>query len=281
MIPETEKAQILRRSVIDNVNIILLNSTFADKIVTSQKLYDLTVFGLSDIELIKEGIAAKFGLNIDQDISNFSIGQLHTMVFLHVRNSDTLTEKFMDLAFRKQKPISVRRVSHPQATQSSLNTNPKWDRNYIFSQILKKIKDAYQDRSIQSRDKISDLITRAQNTGMDTTPLEKALKELEQEFDITITYDMKIYNIGNLAEESWIAQGKAVDSRVERAEMDSYWAPLHDALAFKYLKNVLNTDFGVNISTYKLCHAKSYEEYVKLIQDAQQRKADRLKKHGK
>ena len=105
MIPETEKAQILRRSVIDNVNIILLNSTFADKIVTSQKLYDLTVFGLSDIELIKEGIAAKFGLNIDQDISNFSIGQLHTMVFLHVRNSDTLTEKFMDLAFRKQKPI--------------------------------------------------------------------------------------------------------------------------------------------------------------------------------
>ncbi|MBO7656938.1 MAG: hypothetical protein J6S80_04390 [Alphaproteobacteria bacterium] len=273
-----QDSQTLRRSVINNVNKILLNSTFADKIDTTAKISDLAIFGQSDIALIKERIADMFKIDITQDISDFSIGQLHTMIFIHVCNSESLTKKFMDLA-HKTASIKVQQpIRHKHTSDNS--DDKTWNLKLIFAHIIKEITPVY-GRSVQSKEKLSELISEAQDAGRDTSALTKKLKELEEFFNIKIDLSMRIYNIARTAEQSFIAQGKAVDSKVERSEMDPYWAPLYDTMSFKYLKDVIYTDFGVRISTYKLCHAKSYEEYVKLIQDAQQRKAERLKEQRK
>ena len=276
IIMTTEEIQTLRRNVTDTVNIILLNCTFADKIKSSDKICDLTTFGHDDIKRIKDEIESKFNLTIQQDISNLSVSQLHTMVFIYVRNSKTLTDKFLSDIFQRHKDNVVgiqQPKQHKAQPAQNVNDKPYWNRKLIFAYIIRTISDAY-GRPVQARHKLSDLVQEAEAVGKDTIQLTSALKELEDKFKIKIDLGMKLYNIGNAAEESLVAQGKAPDQNITRAEMEPHWAAIFDALNVRYLKDIIKTHFGVDISTYKLSRLKSFDEFKELIAKTQQTKGN-------
>lgn len=270
-----KEIEALRNIVINQVDKILLDSTFMDKIDANAKISDLTVFGSSDIQLIKAGIARKFKLSINQDITNFSVEKLHNMIFLHVLDSEYLVKQFMGTNKRKNKIQIIQPIQEDKFKNEKTSNGTIWNRKTIFNHIIKEI-GKVSGRTVQSKEKLGDIVRELQDSGKNDIAFTNKLKELEEFFNIKIDLSMKLYNIGNAAEESFIAQGRAPDSKLEREEMDPYWVLLYDALSFKYVADMINSKFGVNVSTYKLCHTKSYEEYVKLIQDAQKRKADRL-----
>lgn len=261
-------AENLRYLIKQHVNTILLHSTFADSINPSARISEIITFP-EDIPLIKERIKTRFKLDIHQDISDFTVNQLYTMIFMFVQNSN---HNKLGWLSKPKKP----QIKQPQHTNDTKNV-PKqnkgllWDRKAIFGYILGNLRTAY-GRSVQSTEKISNLIEEAQNTGMNSDALISKLQELEKFFDIKIDQGMRVYNIGNLAEKSLVVQGKAIDPRIRYESMEPLWATIHTALSMNYWQSVILHDLNVRISTYKLNQIKSFPEFERLVANAKQRK---------
>lgn len=260
----------LKLLIQQNVNAILLNSTFADTINPQSKISEIITFP-KDMDFIKERIKNKFKLSIHQDISNFTVNQLYTMILISVLNS----KHQIQLSPLDTEPY-IKQPRHSKVTQDD-QQKTLWSRKAIFGCVLGHIREAY-GRNVQSTEKIANLIQEAQNTGKDPTPLLNKLKELEKFFDIKIDQTMRIYNIGNAAEKSFVAQGKAIDPRIKYEAMEPLWATIHTALSINYWQSVILNELNVRISTYKLYRVKSFQEFEQLVNYAKKRKTNRLEK---
>lgn len=250
-----------RQYVVKQVNAILLNSTFADTIDPMAKVSDIITFP-EDVDLIKERIRDRFHLDIKQDISKMTVNQLHTMLFLFFCNSPKMRN-----ARSTRKPADA-----DTAVQTDIPEERKWTRRTIFGYIIGNIRTAY-GRPVQSTEKIGNLIREAYDTGIDPNPLIAKLKELETFFDIKIDYEMRIHNIGSAAEQSFVKKGLAVDTKVLIADMEPLWATIYTALSINFWQSIVQKNLGVRISQYKLSHVKSYDEFVRLVNEAKNRKS--------
>ena len=65
---------------------ILLSSTFADAVHNRDKIADIITFPGSDIAFIKQNIFDQFGLNIKQDISDWTFDRLAALLFVYAVN---------------------------------------------------------------------------------------------------------------------------------------------------------------------------------------------------
>lgn len=248
----------IRQNVKKQLNNILLCSTFADTVNSNDKILDIITFP-EDINLIKERIKDKFKFNIHNDISNMTVNELCTLIFIFVTNS------------KKHDQIYPQKNTEPQTTEiKKSNDGKEWNRRMIFGYIIGNIRNAF-GRPVQSTEKISDLIREAHDTGIDSTQLTSKLKELEKFFDIKIDLEMRIYNIGNEAEKSFIAQGKAPDSRIEYESMEPLWATIHAALPINYWQSVILNELNVRISPYKLARIKSFPEFEALVAETRKK----------
>ncbi|MBO4480629.1 MAG: hypothetical protein J5742_03345 [Alphaproteobacteria bacterium] len=258
--PQELKAVIKRQ-----VNNILLNSTFAETINPLSRISEIITFP-EDIALIKERIRNQFKLNISRNISDMTVTELYTVVFIFILNSKNKLNKTSD----STKIPEVPSVPTPVVKKTS-GKGKQWNRRMIFSYILGNIKTAC-GRPVQSTEKISDLIRETQEFGFDSTKLTSKLKELERFFDIKIDIGMRIYNIGNAAEQSFIAQGKAPDSRIENESINPLWATIRAALSMNYWQSVILNDLNVKISTYKLTRIKSFAEFEQLVNEMREKR---------
>ena len=250
------------------VNLILLNSTFADRVDPYAKISEMITFP-EDIDIIKQNIKRIFKYDIDQDVANMTPYELILHLYNHNKNFNLKTNTNV----LKQPAPSASNI-----TQKSNNT--EWSRKTIFAYILASVSRP-MGRTVQSSERISDLMAEAAMSGTDLEKLNLKLKELEKFFGIKIDQSMKLYNVANAAEISFIAQGRAPAHNDINEQKDPLWDVLMMATSMKYLKSILQHNMQISVSTYALSHLKSYEEYVKLIQDAQMHKAERLKKQSK
>jgi len=241
------------------LSIILLNSTFADKVYPYNKISTLITFP-EDIDIIKANIKRIFKYVTEQDIGNMTPYELVREIYEH--NKD----------FHLKRNDAVFRQKIKPAVNNGQNTNDmEWSRKYIFSYILLGISRA-MGRTVQSTERISDLMTEAAMSGNDLQKLIYKLQELENFFDIKIDQSMKVYNAANAAEASFIAQGRAPAPNTQDESMDPLWDAVMMATSIKYLKSVLQRNFNINVSTYALSHLKSYEELKNLIYEKQQQR---------
>lgn len=289
-----EEISILKRSVAFYVKRILLKSTFADNdICATNKICDLTTFGDADIKLIKEGINSRFDLDIKEDISDFSVGQLFNIVFTHVSDSEDLTNKFLRLAEKNNIKLPSKRTNQPtqpikpSAKKDTRETNEKHllNSHEVFAIVLstlgellrrriyptervKKLVNEFiqnekksvknQEYFIQNGEKIfSDkLVTALQN---------KFHENLEIKIDTVSNPKMGIYSITTQTTNALINCGKAIDPKVECAGMHPIWILLRTAMTFDTVVNILWEDFGIWTSTKTISTLGSYAEYEKYV----------------
>lgn len=242
------------------LNIILLNSTFADRVNPHAKISEMITFP-EDIDIIKSHIKRVFKYTPEQDIANMTPNELVAILY---DNNPNFRLKDTDIIFNpRTKPT----------TQPAPNTDTnEWSRRSIFTYIIVNISRT-MGRTVQSRERISDLMTEAKMSGTDLQKLNFKLKELENFFGIKIDQSMKIYNIANAAELSFIAQGRAPAHEDTNEQRDPLWNAIMTATSMKYLKSVLQkNNLDVHISTYVLARIKSYEEFKALVQEKQQQR---------
>ena len=165
----------------------------------------------------------------------------------------------------------VKQPVHTKVQPSPRKKDTLWNRKMIFGYILGNIRKVC-GRNVQSTERIVNLMIEAQNTGINMNALTAKLQELEEFFGIKIDQSMRIYNIGNAAEKSFIAQGKAVDSRDVQESMEPLWATIQTVLPINYWQSVILNELNVRISTYKLARLKSFNEFEQLVANAKQRK---------
>ena len=239
------------------LNVILLNSTFAETVNPCAQISTMITFP-EDIDIIKSRIKQAFKYVPEQDITNMTPNELVTDIYAHNPN----------FRLRGQEIIFKQHVKTEQNPATDKDNN-EWTRRSIFTYIIVNISRA-MGRTVQSTERISDLMTEAAMSGDDLYKLNYKLKELENFFGIKIDQSMKIYNAANAAEVSFIAQGRAPAHEEEGAKRDPLWHAIMTATSVKYLKSVLLHDLNVHISTYALLQVKSYEEFKALVQTKQQ-----------
>ncbi len=258
------------KSYIKNqVNSILLYSAFSEETINPYKKISELITFPEDVKRIRERINEKFDFDIHQDLSKLTPAQLYTMIFVVVQNSESRKAKIFNQAQNQVQEESAQEVA-PATAQ--VYHGKKWNRRSIFSYILGHLRGVY-GRPLQPNEKIRDLINEAYSTGTEPTSFINKLKEMESFFGIKIDQEMRICNIGDAAERSLIAQGKAVNSEVEKEAMNPMWATIHTALSINFWRSIISRELGVQISAYKLSHTRSYEEFEALVTEAQQRKA--------
>ena len=241
------------------LNIILLNSTFADKVNPMAKISTMITFP-EDIDIIKSHIRRIFRCDVPDDIANMTPAQLVDLLYTNNPNFD----------FRARNDLIVF-TQKPQPRQVDNTTNTKWSRRTIFAHIITNISHV-MGRTVQSSERISDLMFEASMSGDDLFTLNTKLKELEQFFGIKIDQSMKVYNAANAAEVSFIAQGLAPAHDPEAEKQDPLWSALMAAISIKYLKSILSHNLNIHISVRALSNLASYEEYQELINSKLQEK---------
>ena len=237
------------------LNIILLNSTFADRVEPHEKISNMITFP-EDIDIIRKNIKRIFKYDVTQDIADMTPYELVQQIHQHDQN------------FRmphSEKVFTQKTQNHSITAKTSYT---QWSRREIFGHVIVKISKA-MGRSIQATEKISDLIAEAAMSGFDLQKLNYTLKELENFFGIKIDQSMKVYNAANAAEVSFIAQGRAPAHDDPKTQKDPLWDALMTATSMKYLKSVLHHNLNIRVSTHILSNIKSYEEFKALIQSKQ------------
>lgn len=267
---KNNETDYIRSYIKNQVNSILLYSAFAtDTINPNKKIGEIITFP-EDVERIRERIKDKFDVNIHQDLSNMTPLQVYTMIFMVAQNSEPHKAKILNFA-KKQVQEEPAQESATAPATAQVSHGKLWNRRSIFSYIIGNLRTAF-GRPVQPNERIRDLINEAYNTGTEPTAFLNKLKELEGFFGIKIDQEMRIFNIGDAAEKSLIAQGKAVDSAAEKESMDPLWSTIHTALSINFWRSVISRDLGVQISVYKLSRAHSYQEFEALVAEAQERK---------
>ena len=241
------------------LNLILLDSTFADKVEPYEKISTMITFP-EDIDLIKSNVQRVFKFNITQDIADMTPTELLSMI--HAARPDF---KLLDTKANFTQPTRT-----PENRNNTGDTT-KWSRDLIFSYIIEHISRA-MNRSVQSTERIADLMSEASMSGDDLSELNCALRQLEKFFDIKIDQSMKIYNVGNVAESSFIAQGRAPEPKSKDKTKDPIWSAVMVATPKKYLASILERTFNIHLSLRALESVESYEELKAIIQEKQTRK---------
>lgn len=239
------------------LNIILLNTTFVDRVEPNANISAMITFP-EDIDIIKSHIKRIFKHVPEQDIANMTPNELATDIYAHNK----------DFRFKKNETVFIQQI---KTEPNSANNNTEWSRGTIFTYIITNLSHT-MGRTVQSRERISDLMTEAAMSGNDLYQLNYKLKELENFFGIKIDQSMKVYNVGNIAETSFIAQGRAPAHEDTNEQRDPLWNAIMTATSMKYLKSVLQNNLDVHISTYVLSRIKSYEEFKALVQEKQQQR---------
>ncbi|MBO4746043.1 MAG: hypothetical protein J5613_03165 [Alphaproteobacteria bacterium] len=273
---KNNETDYIRSYIKNQVNGILLYSAFAaDTINPHKKISEIITFP-EDVERIRERIKDKFDIYIHQDLSSMSPMQVYTMIFMVVINSEERKAKILNFAKNQVQEEPVQEIA-PATAQ--VHHGKMWNRRSIFSYLIGNLRTAF-GRPLQPNEKIRDLINEAYSTGTEPTAFMNKLKELESFFGIKIDQEMRIFNIGDAAEKSLIAQGKAVDSAAEKESMDPLWATIHTALSINFWHSIISRDLGLQISVYKLSRTHSYQEFEALIAEAKQKK-DKKKEEPK
>lgn len=222
----TQKINNSFSNIKTQLNIILLNSTFTDRVNPYAKISEMITFP-EDIDIIKSHIKRIFKYTPEQDIANMTPNELVAILYA---NNPNFRLKDTDIIFNPQIKPNAQPVP---------NTNiNEWSRRSIFTYIITNLSNT-MGRMVQSRERISDLMTEADMSGTDLPKLNFKLKELENFFGIKIDQSMKVYNAANAAELSFIAQGRAPAHEGTNEQRDPLWNVIMTATSMKYLKSVL------------------------------------------
>lgn len=238
------------------LNMILLNSTFADRINPYAKISEIITFP-EDIDIIKSHIKRIFKCDIPGNIADMTPDELIQQIYS--LNKDFVI-KDSDIVFKQKIKSETQPVPHTNNTQ--------WSRGAIFTYIFTTLSKT-MERNVKVTERISDLMIELQMTGIDSQKLNCTLKELENFFDIKIDQSMKVYNVANAAELSFIAQGRAPAHNNSDEQKDPLWRAIITATSLKYLKSILQHDLNIHVSIFTLSNIKSYEEFKALIQSKQ------------
>lgn len=289
-----EETLILKRSIAFYLKRILLDSTFADNVNGTEKISDLTTFGDADIKLIKDGITQRFKLTINEDISDFSVGQLWTIIFKHVSKSEDLTNKFLKLAEKNRIKLSPQKTpqpAQPAATADVPNTIGETNKKHllnsheVYAIVLSALGDLLK-RRVYPTERVKKLVNEfiqnekefVQNeeyfiqngekifTDRLTTSLQNKFHEtLNLNIDTVLNPKMGVYSITKQTTDALIDCGKAIDPKVECAGMNPIWVLLRTAMTFDTVVNVLREDFNIWTSTKTISNIKSYAQYEKYV----------------
>ena len=241
------------------LNIILLNSTFADRVDLYTKISNMITFP-EDIDIIKSHIKRIFKYEVEQNIAEMTPYELIQKIYQHNKG----------FTMPRGEVVFTQRIKNNSKIIADMN-DTEWSRKSIFAYFLANLARA-MGRTVQSTEKISDLMAEAAMSGSDLENLHSKLRELENFFGIKIDQSMKVYNAANAAEESFVAQGRAPAPKDTKDTEDPFWNAIMAATSIKYLKSILQNNLNVHVSTYVLSRVKSYEEFKVLIQSKQRQK---------
>ena len=254
--------------VTQEINEILLNSAFGcDRICSDDKISEILTFP-DDINGIKKTIEKRLNIRIASPIANMTAGELHILA------TGLFTESGQKVKFRKD-PMPEQPVHSISRTQQ-IEQEPLWNRRIIFGYILKHIRSMF-DRNIKSTEKIRDLMLEYRSTHCDTLVFCGKLAELEEFFGIKIDQEMRLYNVCNAAEKSFVAQGKAFDSKVSDESKDPLWRCITTIVSMRYLKSVIENEYQIHLSLDRLSNTASYAELEKLVAEARRKKMEKAK----
>ena len=247
--------------VTQEINEVLLNSAFGrDKICPDDKISEILTFP-EDITIIKKSIESRLNIRITSPIANMTAKELYILV--------------SGLFVVSGQKAKVKKVPMPEqpthSVQSDQDQEPLWNRRIIFGYILGHIRSMF-DRNIKSTEKVRDLMSEYASTHGNNLVFCGKLAELEEFFGIKIDQEMRLYNVGNAAEKSFVAQGKAIDSKISDESKDPLWRCIMTIVSIRYLKSVLENEYKLHLSLEKLSNTKSYAELEDLIADAQRKK---------
>ena len=176
-----------RQAVKAELEDILLKSTFADSIKSSDKISDIITFQ-EDLTLIKERIKDSFNVNINH-LSNLSVNTLLTAIYLFLLNSGRI------------KP-DVNSAPVPQEQ----NSDTSWVAQIIFYAVISRFKKEL-GRFVAVNESLNSIKFEMSNIS-GPQKFDSAINDLESLFDIRIKPNMRIYNILNAAKQSWTNTGK-------------------------------------------------------------------------
>ena len=235
----------------------------ADKEYKRQAHSD-TVISAQHAESITEQIYNVFNVKVDYDISWTKIDTLCKYVRGKVVHSKALRNKLFGT---------------PNANAQSNTTPPKTEklktREKVFEHIIREFNRVVSlGRSVQRHTNVYDLVRLVSNDPQKTDKLQQLLDSLAEEYKVDI-YDpnLTIQQVADKVHTVMVERGESESIYVALEDMDPIWATLNPPITFAFLRNVLLHNYGVSISVYKLSNCRTYDDYVKLITDAQARKA--------
>ena len=176
-----------RQAVKAELEDILLKSTFAGSIKSSDKISDIITFQ-EDLTLIKERIKDSFNVNINH-LSDHSVNTLLTAIYLFLLNSGRI------------KP-DVNSAPVPQKQ----NSDTSWISRIIFYAVISRFKQEL-GRFVAVNESLGNIKFEMSNIS-GPQKFDSAINDLESLFDIRIKPNMRIYNILNAAKQSWTNTGK-------------------------------------------------------------------------
>ncbi len=247
---------VIKLMVKNKINQIIFDADQIPNRVNHRKELGDTLITPNDAESITQNVQNIFNITLDYDISGTKLDRLYSYVYKQVAGSQKLRNRL----FGKTDTQQVNPIVNE-------TTEPMQAREDIFSTIIRRInRTILLKNSVQGGTNVYNLLknlpTKRRNN------LQQLLRDLENEYDIEIdTTDpnLTIRNICNAAHNTLVQQGKSVSIRVLPEEMTPLWRILHLAINPAHLKDIIRTEIGVNISTYKLENQRSYQDIENLI----------------
>ena len=177
-----------KQAVKNELEDILLKSTFADSINFSDKISDIITFQ-EDLTLIKERIKDSFNVNINH-LSDRSVNTLLTTIYLFLLNSGRI------------KP-DVNSAPVPQ----NQNLDTSWAAHIIFYAVISRFKQEL-GRFVAVSEPLNKIKFEMSNGDKKSHKFDSVINDLESLFGIQIKPNMRICNILSAAKRSWIKAGK-------------------------------------------------------------------------
>ncbi len=225
----------------DNITNIVFQPYFADVDDAHRKICDVAPITPMDVCFIKQSLQKQFGFTLDCDIPNVSVDDICEAVYKHLD--------------KNSKP------SH------------KWTRREIFSYVLANLRRKV-GRRVTADESLDSLRLSLEKTGNDFgETLNRLWGAFGEKVSPEVYQSFRVYNIANRLTYDLVAQGKAIDPKVECAGMDPFWEPVWIVLSFGCLTAILKNEFEIWAPTQKaskelaqkLSEFKSYDELEEFV----------------
>ncbi len=248
-----------KQEIIGKLIRIVATWSFNNNINIHADIHTMLAFP-DDINQIKNSIRETFNYTVPDTATRLNIKTLAQMIYTNMRTAQPGTTN---------SDKNVRRI--PTTDPKIANELKRHD---LFNIVFRQFRPIVGN--VRPNETVGDIFYEIGSDIMGTRSgqLQKNLRILEQQYDITVDNDTRVCDIVEKMEQSLVARGEMQPTPKEymNTEIDPLWRAIVRALPLHYLLNVLHYDIGISAPAHKVAASRSFEEFKKIVYKNQQNK---------